>query len=32
MALTDENGVNVSMPVAPMNYGGGFGLYPIGNP
>ena len=26
MALTDENGVNVSMPVAPMNYGGGFGF------
>ena len=25
MALTDENGVNVSMPVAPMNGFGGFG-------
>ena len=25
MALTDENGMNYSMPVAPMNYGGGFG-------
>jgi hypothetical protein len=25
MALTDESGMNYSMPVAPMNYGGGFG-------
>lgn len=34
MALTDGNGVNVSMPVAPMgggNYGGGWG-YPMGYP
>ena len=34
MALTDDNGFNVSMPVAPMNggnYGGGWG-YPMGFP
>lgn len=34
MALTDDNGFNVSMPVAPMgggNYGGGWG-YPMGYP
>ena len=32
MALTDEgNGVNVSMPVAPMTYGGGFGGFGNGD-
>lgn len=31
MALTDESGVNVSMPVAPMNYGGGFGGFGNGD-
>lgn len=34
MALTDENGggFNVSMPVQPMNYGGGYGGYPVAYP
>ena len=34
MALTDENGggLNVSMPVQPMNYGGGYGGYPMAYP
>ena len=34
MALTDEGngGLNVSMPVQPMNYGGGYGGYPMAYP
>ena len=34
MALTDENsgGLSVSMPVQPMNYGGGYGGYPMAYP
>ena len=34
MALTDEgnSGLNVSMPVQPMSYGGGYGGYPMAYP
>ena len=34
MALTDEGngGLNVSMPVQPMSYGGGYGGYPMAYP